>query len=420
MSGLRSYLVETDVYYGWFVVAACFVSGFVIYGVQYSFSVFFGHIVADFGLSHANTASVFSVQSLLLYCGAAVLGFGLDRYDVRQLFFLATALVGVGLAGTGLTSSYLGLLLTYGLLTGIGFSILMVVSYVTPVLWFARRRGIAVGIATSGAGVGMVVAPPAAQYLIGLYGWQPAYVVISVLVVVALSVAGLLVAGRPARIEVDRTVEFDEASHDRTNGSPRDQIASVKNVVQTWPFALFFLAYLAAYVPPFALTVNFVEYAESVGLGEGIGVLSLSVVGATNALGKPLFGYVADRTKTVYAIALSALLAGVLLAPLALIRHPRIVVGISVLFGLGFGGLGALMGPAIIELFDDRNPNAVFGIASISTAVSTAAGPYLASLSFDVYGTFVPAFVGLSTLGVLAAALVVAVKALQDDAEESK
>ncbi|MGX9079844.1 MFS transporter, partial [Klebsiella pneumoniae] len=46
--------------------------------------------------------------------------------------------------------------------------------------WFVRRRGFASGLAVSGIGVGTLVMPPLATWLIASFGWRDAYVVLGV------------------------------------------------------------------------------------------------------------------------------------------------------------------------------------------------------------------------------------------------
>jgi MFS family permease len=404
---VRRRLVGLDIYYGWFVVAACFLGGLLIYGLLYTFSVFFGHLVTAFGLSHADTSLIFSLQSMTMYVGAAAFGFLLDRYDVRRLFALASVLIVGGLFGTSVFGSYLGALVCYGLAVGTGFGIILVIAYVTPVLWFERRRGVATGIATAGAGVGMMAMPPFARLLIESLGWQRAYLALASLVGVALLAATLVIAGRPERLDIDTAGEFPAGTEARASPPARQQLRDVRSVVSSWAFVAFFLAMLGAYLVPLSLSVNFVEFAKSVGLDPRVGVFAISVIGATNTLGKFVTGYLADRTETILVLAGNAVAIGVLTLPIVLIHEPGVVLATSALFGFGYAGLGALTTPMMAELFGDRNLNGLFGVVSISSAFAGALGPYLANLWFDAFGTYVPVFIGMALISVLAAGLFV-------------
>lgn len=86
----------------------------------------------------------------------------------------AVLLVG-GLVGASQFTSFVGVAVSYGLVTGSGIGILYFISYKTPVRWFDCRQGLALGISTSGSGSGLLVLPPLAVELIDLFGWRQAY-----------------------------------------------------------------------------------------------------------------------------------------------------------------------------------------------------------------------------------------------------
>ena len=67
-------LADGSVYYGWVVVAACFVASGVVFGMTYSFGVFLDPLGATFGASTARTSLVFGVQLFVLYVAAAPMG----------------------------------------------------------------------------------------------------------------------------------------------------------------------------------------------------------------------------------------------------------------------------------------------------------------------------------------------------------
>lgn len=402
---VRRRLATLDVYYGWVIVAACFLASFTAYGLIYSFSVLLPSLIDAFGRSHAETILVFSVQSGFVYSGA-VIGFFLDRYSTRRLYFLGTALVGLGVAGTGLLASYDWALLLYGAVSGTGLAIVIVVTYVTPIVWFDRREGIAIGIATSGTGIGMLVMPPLTAWILGAVGWQQSLVVIGVFAFVSLSVLTVVLDDGPARAYVDASAEFTTAPVADTAGSLAEDLREIRGIVLSVPFVLLLFTYFGIYAPSFALTINIVEFTRTQGIGVTVGIVALSVLGLTNAGGKLLVGYAIDRTRTATVIAVCSLVMSLAMVVVVLRPRPPAIWPPIVVFGLAYGGLGALITPMIGELTDSRNLNSLYGIVSIAVAVAGAAGPYLAGLSYDTYGTFVPAFLGLTGFGFAAAVTV--------------
>ncbi|MDP7416042.1 MAG: MFS transporter [Dehalococcoidales bacterium] len=177
-------------FYGWVVGATFFIAGTAIWGIRYTFGVFFKSIEGEFGLTRAATSSIFSAQMVLGMVFTIVGGWALDKYGPKLILFLMGLFTGLGLVLTGQTGALWQLFLTYSLFLAMGTSIIFVVVMTTVSRWFDRRRGLALGVASCGAGLGPVVTAPLATYLIGEFNWHTAFVIIGLitwLVVVPLS-----------------------------------------------------------------------------------------------------------------------------------------------------------------------------------------------------------------------------------------
>jgi MFS family permease len=79
------------------------------------------------------------------------------------------------------TSSIWQLYLFFGVLIGIGIGGVFIPLISVIPRWFIKRRSLMTGIAVSGIGVGAIVIPPLARWLIDSCGWQMSYVIIGVI-----------------------------------------------------------------------------------------------------------------------------------------------------------------------------------------------------------------------------------------------
>ncbi|RLC95367.1 MAG: hypothetical protein DRI40_06005 [Chloroflexi bacterium] len=78
-------------------------------------------------------------------------------------------------------------------MVGFGTSCAYVPLATTVSRWFLDKRGLALGLLTSGIGLGTVVLPPLARYLISVDGWRGAHLITgSALWAIAVAVAFLL------------------------------------------------------------------------------------------------------------------------------------------------------------------------------------------------------------------------------------
>lgn len=397
---IRTRLLHSHIYYGWFVVTVCFLIAMMTMGVIYSFSVFFGYILATFNQSHANTSIVFGLQSIVTFGGAAVLGVMIDRYGARRLLPIAGVLVVSGLVGASRLGTFAGVTVSYGIVAAAGFAITYVVAFASVPRWFERRRGMATGIATTGSGVGIVAMPPFASVLIEHTGWRNAYLGLALLFLAVLIIGILVIRDRPGQLDINPRDEFADGVPAPDHRGWRQQLTGIKAIVTTRTFGFVIIGFLFAYVPTYVLLVYLVEFTTTVGVARRVGVLAISVIGAMNIGGKLLAGPLADQTGTAVTIAGCAGIMGLATVLLSVLHVPAWILGLALVFGLGYGGISALLSPIIADLFGTLDLNALFGVSSIAFAFTGSMVPYLVGLTFDTTGTFLPAFVVGGALGV--------------------
>ena len=169
---------DTRLFYGWWVVAAAFSVTFVGFGCAYTFSAFVESLQRDFGASRGSVSLVFSLAAFLYFGLGIVSGPMADRFGARRLAILGMLLVGAGLALAAAARTIVEVYLAYGLGVGLGVGCSYVPAIGAVQRWFVKRRGFASGLAVSGIGVGTLVMPPLASYLIESVGWREAYVVL--------------------------------------------------------------------------------------------------------------------------------------------------------------------------------------------------------------------------------------------------
>lgn len=392
-------------YRGWEVVAGGFVGAFVVFGLSYAFGVFLEPMQRELGLSRSGISLVFSLQTVVIYVGAAVLGVAADRFGVRRLLVVGAALLGVGGLWTTRAGIYPELLVAYGVLTALGLGAIYVVSYATVPRWFERRRGLAAGIATAGLGAGMVVVAPAASVLVEVYGWRRALLALVVAATAAVSAVVPLFGDEPDAEEVPDG-EFPEGVPDRSATDWATYRREVVAVATSGRFVLVFLGWVFVYATMYVVFVHLVAHAGEVGIGEREGALALGAIGATTALARVGVGALSDRVGRFDTFVACSAGMGVATLALPLVSTFGGLLGFAVAFGLCYGGNGALLSPLTVDLFGAGNPNAVFGLVSLSFAVSGLLAPWLAGVAFDALGAYDPAFVAAGLAGLLGSGLV--------------
>jgi hypothetical protein len=159
-------------YYGWWVLTACFIMGvYVAASVFWGFTAFFEPLVEEFKWSYAEVSFAASLRGLEMGILAPLVGFLVDRYSPRWI--LASGIAGVGLGllilsqTTNLFTFYISILL---LAFGAG-GCTSVVHMSLMANWFKRRQGLAMGIMGSGFGCSGLVIPFIVDW-VDTYGWR--------------------------------------------------------------------------------------------------------------------------------------------------------------------------------------------------------------------------------------------------------
>ncbi len=395
------------VFYGWLVVAAAFVVTFVGFGSAYTFSAFVGPLQQDFAASRGSVSLVFSLAGFLYFGLGMVSGPLADRFGSRRLAFIGMILTGLGLAIASTAHSLAEVYAAYGLGVGLGVGC----SYV-PVVgavqrWFVRRRGFASGLAVSGIGIGTLVMPPLAAFLIDALGWRNAYLVLGAL-------AALLGAGTALMIEND--------PRDRGLGPDGDAVqpgarsvqaagAAVGEAIGSRRFIGLYAACLACsfgLFVPFVHFVHLVPYARDHGVPPASAVLLLGVIGVGSTAGRFVLGGLADRMGR--RLALLATFLGMALALLVWALSTTLwpLVAFAVAYGVFYGGFVALLPSLVMDYFGGRNVSGIIGILYTSVAFGTLIGPSAAGFAFDISHSYTLPILAGAGANLVAAAIMAA------------
>ncbi len=368
------------IFYGWFVVAAAFAVTFVGFGCAYTFSAFVESLQKDFGASRGSVSLVFSLAGFLYFGLGIVSGPLADRWGSRRLAVIGMILTGLGLAIASTARSLEAVYAAYGLGVGLGVGCSYVPAVGAVQRWFARRRGFASGLAVSGIGVGTLVMPPLAAFLIAALGWREAYLVLGGLAVVVGGGLALMIEDDPR----DRGLGPDGDALQSGARSMRPAGASVREAVRSRRFVGLYAACLICSFGLFVPFVHLVPYALDHGLPPSAAILLLSVIGIGSTAGRFFLGGLADWMGR--RLAFLAMFVGMAFALLVWAFStgfwPLAVFAFA--YGVFYGGWVALLPALVMDYFGGRNISGIIGILYTSVAFGTLIGPSAAGFIFDV------------------------------------
>jgi MFS family permease len=157
------------IFYGWWNVAASFVGLSLSYAMftVFSFGVFVTPLEAEFGWSRAEISVALTITNITIVICSPLVGSLVDRAGVRRVLIPSIVLMGLAVSSMYLMQDHiLHFYAMYLLIPLLGAGTLPLSYSRVVVAWFARRRGLALGISLAGFGVGAALIPPLGQWLI--------------------------------------------------------------------------------------------------------------------------------------------------------------------------------------------------------------------------------------------------------------
>ncbi len=389
-------LKPRPLFIGWYVAAGAFAVLFLAYGLQFSYGLFVTGMARDLGWTRAETSLPYSVYVLGYMLLSVVTGRATDRYGPRVVITIGAGLLGLGWGLSALVTERWHLHLTLGCIAALGMSVTWVPCNATVARWFVRRRGYAVGLASSGTSFGNFIVPAIAAPLIAAFGWRIA------LASLALGCAALMMVAA-------RFMLRDPESHGLSpDGDPLPAAtasaggATLQEAMRGDTFWLLTAIYFATWLAVFIPFVHAVAMAEDLGHSKTAAASVLSAIGIGGVLGRLCSGALLDRLGhlptliTIFALQVASFALFACASGLWLLWFA------AALFGFAYGGGVTALAPLCSVVYGRAHVASIVGAIFALTALPSAAGPWVAGWLYDATGGYGPALWFAAGLNVVA------------------
>ncbi|WP_054032165.1 MFS transporter [Desulfatitalea tepidiphila] len=384
---------DTRIFYGWYIVAACFALCFLFAGAGfYSFSVFIKPIENEFGWERSAISLTMSIYLIVGGLMGPVFGRLVQKYGPKRVMRVCAVCAGACFMLVGLTRSIGYFYTVYALLavSVCGMGVIPASSLLAN--WFFLRRGRAVGISMVGISAGGLVLAPCVGMVAVAYGWKSAFFGIGILVwAIALPVIQWVVKDHPSEMG---TYQDGRPAPKRTpnqSAVPTPQAESGRPAGQVFRSKAFWSIFVSFFLAPLAqmgVLQHQVPLIMDAGTSEAMAAAALGVTAGVGGIGKLSFGRISESWPFHYVVllcfGLQALAVGVLLYA----QSALAVWCYAIVFGFAMGGVVVLMPLVVGHFWGLISYGVLLGAIWVANSLGGALGTYASGLIYDHWGDY--------------------------------
>jgi MFS family permease len=288
-------------YFGWYVVAACFVILFFNAGARFAIGVAFKPIAAEFGWSRSQISLAFMIQMVVFALSLFAVGSFFDRHGPKKVIIICTLLLAGGCAALAVIQTYLSFLFFFGVVAAVGMGgtgVPLVAALVSR--WFAKRRGLVISLALAGTCLGHFALVPGITWMVNHQGWRTSYLLIGISILAAnLIMVKWFIRGDPAEMGLNIDGKDDPIPRKGDNpepvAAPAEQDLTLGQAMKTRAFWLFAILMFVCGSGDFLVTTHLIPMATDHGHSAAAAGNMLALLGLFALAGILLAGPAADK-----------------------------------------------------------------------------------------------------------------------------
>lgn len=388
---------QRPVFYGWYIVAVATSGAFLAGGLtsQVFFSVMLKPLTEDLGWSRTEISGAITMGTLSGGLLSPIAGALVDRHGPRYLAPIGALVICGALL---LLASVQSLVVFYvAFIIARSFSsatMTGVVSQALAVNWFRRMRGRVLGIMAMAVPLGGSLGAVVAQPIIDGPGWRTIFYAAPVIIVITFVVPAVLVYRRQPE---DMGLLPDGAPAVESDGSerrapPPEASWTVAEAFRTKALWLLISAMFIGRLASGAVSFHLVAFYTDKGMSAGVAALAISLFALFGAIASFMWGFLIERLPERLLLVAAMLLSGVSLLLMLPVQAAAPALALAALFGLAGRGEGTLVNTVLAQYYGRQSFGRIAGLVSPFNMAALGAGPLLASISFDLAGSYTIAF----------------------------
>ncbi|WZL73871.1 OFA family MFS transporter [Clostridiaceae bacterium 35-E11] len=384
----------------WFVLIASLAINLCI-GTGYSWSVFAKPLMQEFGWVAAQAALAFtvcnSISPITMISGGKIQ----DMFGPRWVIFVGGILFGGGIFLCGLSTTLTWLVISYGIVTGLGMGLVYSCTIANTVKFFPDKRGLIGGLATAGYGLGSIIVPPIANALIASKGILSTFKILGVIYVLVICGFSFLIMRAPANFVPDGWTPPIPTKNSAVSGVDK----TWKQMLADPMFYVMLIMLLIGAFSGLMIVSQASPIAQGmVGVSPAQAAIAVSVLALFNAGGRLLCGVVSDKIGRINTLTSVFVLSAAMMMLLTTVKVGAYGIFLIAISGIGlcFGGFMGVYPAFTADSFGAKNNGVNYGIMFCGFALAGFFGPRTAaSISAASGGNYTKAFIIGAVLSII-------------------
>jgi MFS transporter, OFA family, oxalate/formate antiporter len=367
-------------------------------GSLYAWSVFVLPLEKEFGWTRAQTSWVFTIAIVFFALSFIVAGRIQDLKGPRLCAAIGGVLVSAGFILASVTSSLIGLYLSFGMVVGLGNGF----GYATPTpvgsKWFPDKRGLVIGLMVGGYGAGSAILGPLATQMVASMGWRPTFRLLGALFFVMTMTGTALLKNPPPGY---RPPNWQPSAAAVLAGRDR----TTREMLATPMFYGLWLAFCLGTTAGLMTISQLVPFSRNAGMSATVATFAITVGAFGNAGGRILSGWMSDSLGRVRTLQTMILISAVAMPVLFLVRQQLLpfYALVAVVYWC-YGTQLSVFASTTADFYGTKNLGTNYGVLFTAWGAAGILGPAIAGRVFDRFGDYRYAFFTAAALALVALA----------------
>ena len=386
---------------GWTVTIAALSINLVL-GVLYAWGVMAKALVVQWHWSKADAALPFTVSTAAFAITMIFAGRLQDKVGPRLIAALGGIVLGLGLVASSYAQSPAVMLVTFGLVGGIGIGLGYSATTPPAIKWFPpSKKGLITGIVVSGVGLAAVYISPLTQFLLKAVGIHQTFLYLGLGSIVVVALLAQILRNPPPGFQPVATAAATPAA--KAAAAPRPAL-DWNEMLRTSQFYRLWLMFILSASAGLMIIAHVAIIAKEQARWEW-GFVPVVLLAIFNSVGRVVSGVLSDRIGRTQTMVLAFVLQACNMFVFSHYTSSALLVFGSAFTGLCYGTIFTLMPAATADFYGIKNLGVNYGFLFTGFGVAGVFGPLLGGKIRDLTGTYATSYTISAIMLLVGAAL---------------